>query len=74
MIGEVVRVGIISFSIACAALVSAHARRRGVNAPLWALLAFLFREVILPIYLFLQEPSQSRSTGPVESRLGAGAS
>ncbi len=57
MIEEVVRLGIILLCTACAIFVCIDARRRGMNAPLWALLAFLFSVVVLPVYFFLREPS-----------------
>ena len=65
--------GIILLCIMCALFVYNDAQRRGMNAPLWALLVFLFSVVTLPIYLFLRKPSPSRSMGPVESRPGPGS-
>ncbi len=57
MIEEVIRFGIFLLSTVCAVFVSIDAQRRGMNAPLWALPAFLFSVVVLPVYFFLREPS-----------------
>ncbi len=57
MIEEVVRLGIILLCTVCAVFVCIDAQRRGMNAPLWALLAFLLSVVVLPVYFFLRKPS-----------------
>ncbi len=73
MIEEIVRLGIILICIMCAVFVYADAQHRGMNAPLWGLLVFLFSVVALPVYLFLRRPSPGLSRVPSKSKPGPGA-
>ena len=71
MIEEVVRLGIILLCTVSAVFVYADAQRRGMNAPLWALLVFLFSVVVLPVYFPLRKPLPAVSRVPIKARSGS---
>ncbi len=54
----------------CALAVITDAHRRGMNAPLWGLLTFLFSILALPVYFAIRKPLASRAAGKLESSSG----
>ncbi len=70
MIEEVIRLGVFLLSTVCAVIVSIDAQRRGMNARLWALLAFLFSVVLLPVYFFARKSSPAVSRVLIKSGSG----
>ena len=72
MIEEAVAFVVILLCTVGSLIVAKDAQRRGMNAPLWGLLIFLFSVVALPVYFIARKPLLSSSKKPSESSFDAG--